>query len=68
VAWLAVWAGAVRTNKVTMPTAATALISVARQVSRFMRCSPTARTSSGNSSMAVVGGAAAREMMVEESR
>jgi len=68
VTWLAGWAGAVRTNKVTMPTAATALISVARQVSRLIRCSPTARASSGNSSMAVVGGPPAREMAVGESR
>ena len=68
VTWLAGWAGAVRTNKVTMPTAATALISVARQVSRLIRCNPAARASSGNSSMAVVGGPPAREMIVGESR
>jgi hypothetical protein len=44
-----VWAGAVRANKAAMPTAVTALIWVARQVSRDRRRSPSARTSPGNS-------------------
>ncbi len=61
-----VWAGAVRANKVAMPTAVTALSWVARQVSRDRRRSPAARASPGNSSIMVAGGAA--EMTVGESR
>lgn len=48
--WSAVWAGAVRANKVAKPTAATALSSVARQVSRERRRSPAERAAPGGSS------------------
>jgi hypothetical protein len=50
------WAGAVRANKVAMPTAATALSWVVRQVSFDRRRSPTARVSPGNSSVKPVVG------------
>jgi hypothetical protein len=54
--WLTVWAGAVRTNKVTRPTAATVLSWVARQVSLESLRSPWARVSAGSSwAMIVVG-------------
>ena len=62
VAWLAVWAGAVRANKVAKPTAVTALSWVARQVRRERRRSPTARASPGCSSIVV------DSIMVGESR
>jgi len=43
----AVWAGAVRANRVARPTAVTALSWVARQVSRERRRSPAVRAASG---------------------
>ena len=55
VASAAVWVGAVRANKVAMPTAVTALSWVVRQVSLDSLRSPAARASSGNSSMTLVG-------------
>ncbi len=47
--WLVVWAGAVRTNKVTRPTTVTVLSWVARQVSLDSLRSPLARVSAGYS-------------------
>jgi hypothetical protein len=49
VGWPTVWAGAVRANRVAMPTAVTALSWVARQVSLDRRRRPAARVSPGNS-------------------
>ena len=43
--WLVVWAGAVRANNVTRPTAVTVLSCVARQVSLDRRRRPTVRVS-----------------------
>jgi len=45
--WLVVWAGAVRANSVTRPTAVTALSWVALQVSLDRRRRPTVRVSPG---------------------
>jgi hypothetical protein len=50
VAWLAVWTGAARANRVAKPTAATALSCVARQVRRERSRSPAARAAPGGSS------------------
>jgi hypothetical protein len=48
-AWSAVWAGAVRANRVAKPTAVTALSCVARQVRRARRRSPAERAAPGGS-------------------
>ncbi|HEV2259268.1 MAG TPA: hypothetical protein VGS06_39635 [Streptosporangiaceae bacterium] len=50
VAWSAVWAGAVRANRVAKPTAVTALSCVARQVRRERRRSPAERAAAGGPS------------------
>ena len=50
VAWSAVWAGAVRANRVAKPTAVTALSCVARQVRRERRRSPAERAAPGGPS------------------
>jgi hypothetical protein len=49
-AWLTVWVGAVRANRVAKPTAVTALSCVARQVSLDRRRRPVTRAAPGNSS------------------
>jgi hypothetical protein len=56
VLWLVVWAGAVRANNVTRPTAVTALSWVARQVSLDRRRRPTVRVSPGYSSVMITVG------------
>jgi hypothetical protein len=53
---LAVWAGAVRANRVAKPTAVTALSCVARQVRRDRRRSPAERVAPGASPAGPVGG------------
>ncbi len=53
---VAVWAGAVRANRVAKPTAVTALSCVARQVRRDRRRSPAERVAPGASPAGSVGG------------
>ena len=57
-AWSAVWAGAVRANRVAKPTAVTALSCVARQVRRERRRSPAERVAFQTKVSAFVGNSA----------